>query len=81
MNVILVHHIHGAKVAINELEVEQDVKNGWTVYNPDTPAEVATKADKPVRNKLSRKATEQPIERPNEVPSLMTSANDESEGK
>lgn len=80
MNVVLVHPIHGAKVAINELEIEQDEKDGWTRYNPDTPVEVAPKADKPVRNKLSRKVTEQPIEQPNEVPSFLTSASDESEG-
>lgn len=80
MNVVLVHPIHGAKVAINELEMEMDVKNGWTEYNPDTPVEAAPKADKPVRNKLSRKVTEQPIEQPNEVPSFLTSASDESEG-
>jgi hypothetical protein len=80
MNVVLVHPIHGAKVAINELEIEQDEKDGWTRYNPDTPVEAAPKADKPVRNKLSRKVTEQPIEQPNEVPSFLTSASDESEG-
>jgi hypothetical protein len=80
MNVVLVHPIHGAKVAINELEIEQDEKEGWTRYNPDTPVEAAPKADKPVRNKLSRKVTEQPIEQPNEVPSFLTSASDESEG-
>ena len=44
MNVVLVHPIHGAKVAINELEMEQDVKNGWTRYNPDTPAEKPAEA-------------------------------------
>ena len=93
MNVVLVHPIHGAKVAINEQEMEMDVKNGWTEYNPDTPvdvsptadkpdtpANVAPAAEKPVRNKLSRKATEHPIEQPNEVPSFLTSASDESEG-
>jgi hypothetical protein len=80
MNVVLVHPIHGAKVAINEQEMEMDVKNGWSEYNPDTPAEVAPKAKKPVRNKLSRKVTEQPIEQPNEVPPFLTSVSDESEG-
>lgn len=80
MNIVLVHPIHGAKVAINELEMEQDEKNGWTRYNPDTPAEVAPKAEKPVRNKLTRKVTEPTIEQPNEVPSFLTSASDESEG-
>jgi hypothetical protein len=80
MNIVLVHPIHGAKVAINQQEMEMDVKNGWSEYNPDTPAEVAPKAEKLVRNKLSRKVTEQPIEQPNEVPSFLTSASDESEG-
>jgi glycine betaine/choline ABC-type transport system substrate-binding protein len=80
MNVTLVHPTHGAKVAINEVEIAEDEKNGWTRYNPATPVEVAPKADKPVRNKLTRKVTEQPVEQPNEVPSFLTSASDESEG-
>ena len=80
MNVNLVHSIHGAKVAINDVELAEDEKNGWTRYNPDTPVEVAPKAEKPVRNKLTRKVTEQPVEQPNEVPSFLTSASDESEG-
>lgn len=32
MNIILVHSIHGAKVAISKPEMEQDIKNGWSVY-------------------------------------------------
>jgi hypothetical protein len=80
MNVTLVHPIHGAKVAINDVELAEDEKNGWTRYNPDTPVEAAPKAEKPVRNKLTRKVTEQPVEQPNEVPSFLTSASDESEG-
>jgi len=84
MNVVLVHPIHGAKVAINELEMEQDVKNGWTRYNPDTPVEKPTEAapveETPVKRKYTRKVTQQPIEQPNEVPSFLTSASDESEG-
>jgi len=81
MNIVLVHPIYGAKVAINELEMEQDVKNGWTRYNPDPPVEVAPEpvAEAPKR-KYTRKVTEQPIEQPNEVPSFLTSASDESEG-
>ena len=81
MNVVLVHPVHGAKVAINELEMEQDVKNGWTEYNPDTPVEAAPEpvAEAPKR-KYTRKVTQQPIEQPNEVPSFLTSASDESEG-
>ena len=80
MNVVLVHPIHGAKVAINELEMEQDVKNGWTQYNPDTPVEKPTEAapveDAPAKRKYTRKVTQQPIEQPNRD----TLASDESEG-
>ena len=81
MNVVLVHPTHGAKVATNELEMEQDVKNGWTEYNPDTPVEVASEpVTEAPKRKYTRKVTEQPIEQPNEVPSFLTSASDESEG-
>jgi hypothetical protein len=84
MNITLIHPIHGAKVAISEVEITEDEKNGWTRYNPDTPIKAAPKAEKPVRNKLSRKVTEQPVEQPveqpDEVPSFLTSASDESEG-
>ena len=80
-NVVLTHPVFGAKIATNETEIELDEKNGWTRYNADTPVEVAPKAEKPVRNKLTRKVTEQPIEQPNEVPPFLTSASDESEGQ
>jgi hypothetical protein len=82
MNITLVHPTHGAKVAINEAEIEMDEKNGWTRYNPDTPVEVAPEpvVEAPKR-KYTRKVTDQPVEQPNEVPSFLTSASDESEGK
>jgi hypothetical protein len=80
MNVTLVHPEFGAKVAIDQTEIDNDEKNGWTRYNPDTPVEVAPIAEKPVRNKLTRKVTDKPVEQPNEVPSFLTSASDESEG-
>lgn len=80
MNVTLTHPDFGAKVATNETEIENDERNGWTRYNADTPVEAAPKADKPVRNKLTRKVTDKPVEQPNEVPSFLTSASDESEG-
>ena len=82
MNIVLVHPVHGAKIATQQAELEQDVKNGWTEYNPDTPVEVAPEpvVEAPKR-KYTRKVTEQPIEQPNEVPSFLTSASDESEGK
>lgn len=80
MNVTLVHPEFGAKVATNDAEITDDEKNGWTRYNPDTPVEAAPIAEKPVRNKLTRKVTDKPVEQPNEVPSFLTSASDESEG-
>ena len=81
MNVVLVHPEFGAKVATNEVEIEMDEKNGWTRYNPDTPVEVAPEpvVEAPKR-KYTRKVTDQPVEQPNEVPSFLTSASDESEG-
>ena len=81
MNIVLVHPEFGAKVATNEAEIVNDEKNGWTRYNPDTPVEVAPEpvVEAPKR-KYTRKVTDQPVEQPNEVPSFLTSASDESEG-
>jgi hypothetical protein len=81
MNVTLVHPLYGAKVAIDAAEIEMDEKNGWTRYNPGTPVEVAPEpvVEAPKR-KYTRKVTDQPVEQPNEVPSFLTSASDESEG-
>jgi hypothetical protein len=82
MNVTLVHPEFGAKVAIDQAEIDNDEKNGWTRYNPDTPVKVAPEpvVEAPKR-KYTRKVTDQPVEQPNEVPSFLTSASDESEGK
>lgn len=81
MNVVLVHPTHGAKVAINELEMEQDFKNDWTRYNPDTLIEAASDVvDEAPKRKYTRKVTQQPVEQPNEVPNFLTSVSDESEG-
>jgi hypothetical protein len=81
MNVTLVHPEFGAKVAIDQAEIDNDEKNGWTRYNPDTPVKVAPEpvVEAPKR-KYTRKVTDQPVEQPNEVPSFLTSASDESEG-
>jgi hypothetical protein len=77
MNVVMVHPIHGAKVAINELEMAADEKNGWTRYNADTPTKAAPEpvAEAPKR-KPTRKVTEPTIEQPNDEKSV----SDESEG-
>ena len=71
----MVHPMHGAKIAISDVEIKEDEKNGWTRYNADTPVEAA-----PAKRKYTRKVTEQPVEQPNEVPSFLTSVSDESEG-
>lgn len=50
MNIVLIHPVHGAKVATMELEIAADEKNGWTRYNLDTPVQAA-----PVTNTLEIK--------------------------
>jgi hypothetical protein len=62
MNIYLMHPVHGRKVATMELEAEYDEKNGWSRYNPDTPAlfsepeiEVASNALS-IKRKYTRKA-------------------------
>ena len=77
MNVIMVHPVHGAKIAMHPVEIEQDEQNGWTRYNPDTPA--APAAEVAPKRKYTRRVVQ--TEQPNEVPSFLTSASDESEGK
>jgi hypothetical protein len=42
MHVYLKHAVHGTKVAISEMEVEADEKNGWEVFDPSAPAPVET---------------------------------------
>ena len=80
MNVVLVHAIHGAKVATHESEVQQDEKNGWTRYNPEKAVENlvvdAPVEELPAKRKYNRKATDQT----NEIPSFMSSVSDKPEG-
>ena len=64
MNVTLVHPLYGAKVAINETEIQNDEKNGWTRYNTETS---------PVQ-RTRRKVT---VEQPN---GATAPASEESEG-
>ena len=54
MQIYLKHPQHGAKVAISDLEVEADVKNGWEIYNLDAPVEEAA----PVNELKRRRKTE-----------------------
>jgi hypothetical protein len=36
--IYLAHPVHGAKVAISDMEAQGDEEKGWTRYNPDTPS-------------------------------------------
>jgi len=59
MHIYLKHSIHGAKVAISDLEAEADEKNGWVRYNPDTPSdpeEAAPVNTLGLKRKYTRKA-------------------------
>jgi hypothetical protein len=42
--IYLKHPVHGTKIANMEAEAEADAKNGWVVYNPDTPTKVEVEA-------------------------------------
>lgn len=72
MNVVMVHPIHGAKIATNLVEIENDEQIGWSRYNPDTPAEV------PVEVAPKRKYTRRVVQ--TEQPNEDNSVSDESEG-
>ena len=54
MQIYLKHPQHGAKVAISDLEVEADVKNGWEIYNLDASTQEAA----PVNELKRRRKTE-----------------------
>lgn len=36
MNVTMVHPVHGAKVAISDIEMRSDIENGWTPLEDDS---------------------------------------------
>lgn len=42
--IYLKHPIHGTKVATMTEEADADAKNGWIVYNPNTPTEKVVEA-------------------------------------
>lgn len=62
MNVVLVHPQHGAKIAMSDVEIEQDEKHGWTRYTAPTP--VVEPEAAPVKRRYTRRM-EQPVEQPN----------------
>jgi hypothetical protein len=51
--IVLVHPVHGAKVATSEQEVEYDSLSGWTRYSTatETPAVVIDNALAPVKRR------------------------------
>ncbi len=42
MNVVLVHQTHGAKVAMNQAELDADLRNGWKEYKQESTPVVNT---------------------------------------
>ena len=76
MNVVLVHPVHGAKVAINEQEIKLDEENGWARHNPDIIIEEVEKTT-PVKRKGFRKTTEVSNEQLDKIPDFLNSINDE----
>lgn len=51
MVIYLKHPQHGTKVAISDVEANQDMQNGWEVYNAGTlltPKEAAPVVDAPI---------------------------------
>ena len=91
MNVVLVHPIHGAKVAINATEIENDEIAGWTRYEPVTPVEDSAPAelaepaelavDTPVRRKYSRKTPAPVVEQSDKIPEFLETVSDPIKGE
>ena len=88
MNVVLVHPIHGAKVAIDAKEIENDELAGWTRYEPVTPVEDSAPAepaelavDTPVRRKYSRKTPAPVVEQSDKIPEFLETVSDPIKGE
>jgi len=60
MVIYLTHFLHGAKVAISDMEADLDEQNGWVRYNPDTPSEPEEAVNTLVvaKRKYTRKAAD-----------------------
>ena len=61
MNIIMIHPVHGAKIATMELEAETDEKNGWTRYNLDTHSEPEAAPVNVLEVKRRRKVTTEEV--------------------
>lgn len=54
--IYLRHPTHGAKVAISDIEAENDTQNGWEEYDPnDLVADVAPNEIEPVNELQTRR--------------------------
>jgi hypothetical protein len=60
MVIYLTHFLHGAKVAVSDMEAALDEQNGWVRYNPDTPSEPEEAVNTLVvaKRKYTRKAAD-----------------------
>jgi hypothetical protein len=60
MVIYLTHSLHGAKVAVSDMEAALDEQNGWVRYNPDTPSEPEEAVNTLVvaKRKYTRKAAD-----------------------
>lgn len=58
MHIYLKHPTHGTKVAISDMEAQDDEKNGWVRYTLDTPSEVPEAAEPVNALKRRRKTSE-----------------------
>lgn len=88
MNVVLVHPVHGAKVAIDATEIENDELAGWTRYEPVTPVEDSAPAEPaelavvtPVRRKYSRKTPAPVVEQSDKIPEFLETVSDPIKGE
>jgi len=61
MNITMIHPVHGAKVATMDLEAEEDEKNGWIRYNPDTSSEPEAAPVNVLEVKRRRKVTTEEV--------------------
>ena len=71
MNTVLVHPLHGAKVAIDEGEMAADLKNGWSVYNAESKAPEAAPVIEENAMRRKRKVAEA-----SDVPSFLNTKDD-----
>jgi hypothetical protein len=49
--IYLQHPLHGTKVAVSDMEAEEDMARGWEPFDPSEPAEAS---DEPVYQKVSQ---------------------------